>query len=283
LKKINFIYDKYNYTKVLDTILNPILPYINTYKVSNSFDINCLNVEFFVEHSIRDCVFISHGIADKNWRNGNKTKDYKYIFVSGVAWKNKLISQGVNPDKIFINGYTKLDPIFQGKYKKNNYDKTTILFAPTHATIPNVSLYNRFDNILEKIPDDFILLKSEHPVQTKSDPTLQLLLDADIVIADSGSILYEAWSLGKQVIFADWLIKDGVNVNFHNSFEDYIYKQKIGLHAQDKNHFIKLLYKAKKEKISNQVNVFMKSIFPEELRGNSGKVTAKTLVTLAYK
>jgi len=38
-------------------------------------------------------------------------------------------------------------------------------------------------------------------------PTMQPLVDADVVIADAGSTIYEAWALGKPVIFPDWLGK----------------------------------------------------------------------------
>ena len=76
-------------------------------------------------------VFISHGLADKNWREAQFVKNYDYIFVSGQLWKDKMTSQGISSDKILINGFSKLDPLFKME-RKNNNENIVVLFAHTH-------------------------------------------------------------------------------------------------------------------------------------------------------
>jgi len=281
LKNINFVYYNTDYRKVLDSLIDPILPYLNNYTKNSEADENSLNVNFFREDPKKVNVFCSHGIACKNWRNAWDVKDYDYIFVSGELWKEKLIQQGLDKNKIFINGYTKLDPIFQGKYKKNTYDKKVILFAPTHIAIPSISLKNRFEENF-KYFDKYKIIDSSHPT-AKSDqsPTLQALVDADIVISDSGSLLYEAWLLGKQVVFVDWLIKEEVHNHIPYSFEDFIYEKEVGLHAKNIKEMCELVDFASENELDKNVVDFMESIFPTSLRGKSGEMTAQILKELA--
>ena len=104
-----------------------------------------------------------------------------------------------------------------------------------------------------------------------------------MVIADAGSTLYEAWALGKPVIFPDWLCKDDVLAHFEadpDNFEYRIYNEGIGYHAESMEHLIKLIDVALRDGMKQQEIDFMESIFPSDLRGNAGKLAAKALMEI---
>jgi len=234
------------YENVLYSMVNPILLYLKDYSISDDCMKNAINVHFFNEQNdyykklnIQGInVFISHGIADKNWRNYNRVKHFDYVCVSGGLWRNKLCNKGMDEKKILLTGYTKLDPIFKGEYIKKVNNKPKILYAPTHnlagwSIRGNASSYPKFLKYLDKLSKDFEILESYHPANNEGQVTLQYLVDADIVISDCSSIIYEAWSLNKPVIFPDWIVKDYIMKTYKGSFEDYIYKNQIGYHTGD--------------------------------------------------
>jgi CDP-glycerol glycerophosphotransferase (TagB/SpsB family) len=290
---INFRYLNSAYTGVLDSLINPIIKYLpeGSYQFDENTVKGALNVNFFREEPDGRGVFISHGIADKNWRNAEAVEKYDYVFVSGDSWKEKLIQQGLPEEKICVVGYTKLDPIYNGEIKRNESNKMRILFAPTHKAVPKLSLDGQFDEYLDKFPDNCEIIDSRHPAIQKGDilPTMQGLVDCDAVISDCSSLVYEGMLLGKPVLFADWLVKENILKAFPASFESLIYMGfeyngkhiDIGLHAEN---FEEMLYNVRRinnYKFNMMEKSLMNGILPKRLRGNSGEVTAKKLLELA--
>jgi CDP-glycerol glycerophosphotransferase (TagB/SpsB family) len=292
--KINFIRPKSSYSGVLNSFIKPIIKHLpDSYEINNKKLPDCLNVYFFLEQDCSGGVFISHGIADKNWRNASSTNKFDHVFVSGESWKEKLINQGMNKDKIHIVGYTKLDPIFNNEIKRKKSNNIRILFAPTHKAVPKVSLDGKFDEYLKELSKTYEIIDSRHPAIQKDNnmPTLQGLVDCDIVISDCSSLLYEGLILGKPVVMADWLVKEGILEAFPNSFESLVYNGfifenkefDIGLHAESFEHMLKILKKVKNYKFNFMEKSLVNGILPEDLQGNSGKVTAKKLLELARR
>jgi CDP-glycerol glycerophosphotransferase (TagB/SpsB family) len=285
MKKINFLQvsDKNPYKNILNSFINPIIKHlsVNNYNISCSVNPSCLNVNFFREMYLpQNGAFIVHGMADKRYRDANLIKGFDYVFVSGEAWKQKLILQGLDKNKIFVTGYVKLDPLFNGEYLKNKYKKPVILYAPTHTNSP--SLQGKFEQYISKLLEKYEVINSVHPYnKSTKEPTMQYLIDSDVVISDCSSLIYEAWSLGKPVVFADWIVKDKIAQICKDSFEDYIYKNKIGYHANNINEFLELIDIALKNGMDKQTKDFIEGIFPTRLRGNSGKVTADILLKLS--
>jgi CDP-glycerol glycerophosphotransferase (TagB/SpsB family) len=274
---INFVYQPgAPYSSVLDAIIDPILEHLPTGSKSSKGKPDALNVRFFVE-SEREGVFIPHGIADKNYRNADKLVGFDYVSVSGPAWVDKLTGQGFPREKIFIGGYSKLDPAFQGKFRRRfSSGRPTVLHAPTHGAIEKVSIHGHFNGELEALSEHYEVICSTHPTHS-GNVTMQAMVDADVVIVDSGSLLYEAWALGKPVVFPDWLVKEGVLQYFPGSFEEQIYREGIGYHADTFKTMLKAIERALQEGIDDKAKVFIDGIFPPELRGRSGEVTAKFL------
>jgi hypothetical protein len=222
--------------------------------------------------------------ADKNYRNAPRMQKFNYVFVSGKKWLDKMLREGIPGERILVNGYTKLDPIFQGKIKKTPSDKKRILWAPTHNTTLKTTgtacSYPALESFFKRIPKEFEVLVSLHPAnKSGKSPTLQLLADADIVVADSGSTLYEAWALGKQVVFPSWLIKDKITKG--TTFESFIFNHKLGFHADNESELKKMIEYGLNTPIATSVKSFIEGIFPTSLRGNSGAETAKLLRGIA--
>lgn len=285
-KNINFLYSSGPYQKVLDSIIDPIIKYLPNATKFSKLQEGQINVRFFVGGEPRNVVFMSHGMGDKNWRDGDKVKDFDYVCVSGPAWKEKLMRQGVDEHKILINGYTKLDPIFQDFYKVvHNDNKTHVLYAPTHNTNlknpKSISSYPRLMPYLDKIPDDIELITSAHPYNNNGVITFDSFRWADVIISDCSSIIYEAFALDIPVVFPDWLVMDNIIKRCPGSFTEKIYTGDIGYHAEGAEYLWDCMREAKKNGLNNIARDFIEGIFPSNLRGSSGRVTADMLLKLA--
>lgn len=188
--------------------------------------------------------------------------------------------------EVFITGYTKLDPIFNGEYTKTKRKKPYVAWLPTHGYSSKNrgrSSYPFFNNYINKIPNSiYDIGNGMHPTtklhsNQRQLPTMQKLIDADVVIADAGSTIYEAWALGKPVIFPDWICKKDVMKHFggdKNNLEYQIYSKSIGYHAKNIDHLIKLIEIALSDGMKDEEKGFIEGIFPSNLRGKSGKKAA---------
>lgn len=284
---IHFIYppEVVGYKNILDAMVDPILEHLPE-GVKNACPGEGLNVGFFTEPArISGCkAFIPHGIADKNYRTAKDVARYPHVFVSGPAWRDLYHRQG-RYDGINIGGYTKLDPIFQGKMKKARKKKRPmILWAPTHGAFdagrkPATSSWPDFMDYLDRIPDIEVAL---HPSQSdRHKATLQQLVDCSVVIADHGSLVYESLALGKPVIIPDWICKEGVLQYFPCSFEVLMHEQDICYHAGDIDELLRLIDMALDKGIDRKTQNFIDAIFPPDLRGHSGEATANILRQIA--
>lgn len=310
-KKYNFIYDNMSqhageaYVYAIDSLANPI--YENFEKEESGFykipvpgpkekGINC---RFFNSARINEqgkCpvgprdIFISHGIGDKNYWIGKKIEEFRYAFCPGPIWEKRMRNTGYKGE-IFKTGYTKLDPIFQGKYERLKRNKPYIVWLPTHGYSSKNrgrSSYPFFEKYLNEIPNIYEVGNGMHPTtkmhaKKKQLPTMQELVDCDIVIADAGSTIYESWAIGKPVIFPDWICKKDVMNHFKSdsqNLEYQIYSKSIGYHAKNMKELIYLIEKALIDGMKDEEKEFIEGIFPEKLRGKSGKIAADALIEI---
>ncbi|AUQ68767.1 CDP-glycerol glycerophosphotransferase family protein [Phaeobacter inhibens] len=72
-------------------------------------------------------------------------------------------------------------------------------------------------------------------------PVTNDLLDADLVISDYSSVLYEAWAIGKPVAFPRWLFGDRIIAHAPYSAEGHILQNRIGLHPETPEELRSLL------------------------------------------
>ena len=312
-KDFNFCYDssaqhKGNaYIYAIEALSKPILEYLNNSeagfleKPAPGKDGKALNIRYFSSLRIAQQgkvsvgphdIFYSHGIGDKNYWIGNHIQSFKYAFVPGPAWEERMRNTGYKGE-IFQVGYTKLDPIFEirSKLKNNieNANKINVLWLPTHGYCgknKGRSSYPGFVKFLEYLDPTFNFIHSKHPTSKQNDkkkqlPTLDEYLNKNmVVIADGGSTIYEAWALGIPVVFPDWICKRDIINHFKkdkNNFEYMIYSKDIGYHARSIKEMNKMIETAVINGMKDEEKQFIEEIFPEELRGKSGKTAAQTL------
>jgi len=304
-KTFNFCYDIQSqhagesYKYAIQTLSNPIIKHLKNAGYSNR-PLITINCRFFSSKRINQFmkvpvgphdIFFSHGIGDKNYWIGKNIKDYNYAFVPGPAWQKRMRETGYKGE-IFVCGYTKLDPLINGEVKKTERKKPYIVWMPTHGyngSHSGRSSYPECLSLINNISNNYEKSIALHPTSKlnsniKHTPTFQELIDADVVIADAGSTIYEAWILGKPVIFPDWICKKDVLAHFKddpNNFEYKIYNENIGYHAADINHLNELIEIALKYGMKDNSREFIDTIYPEKIRGQAGKLAAKYLNQIA--
>jgi hypothetical protein len=287
--KINFVCELGGpYGNIVLSIIDPIREHIPNHQISGEPIPDAINVFFFIEEDYKKKaqqglginVYIDHGISDKLYRSQlDDIIFYDFMCVTGPLWEEKISQVGFPSERIITIGYPRLDPIFQGKMKKEQVGQKRILWAPTHSN--SISTFPLFKQYINQFPSDITISSSLHPFNKSTlQTTMQELVDADIVISDSSSIIYEAWAIGKPVIFPDWIIKEAVLTGFPNSFESQIYKEGIGYHARDFEELLKLTYYALEHGLDEKAESFIEGIFPKKYRGCSGKIAASELRNL---
>ncbi|MGE5415323.1 MAG: hypothetical protein ACM3UZ_00895, partial [Acidobacteriota bacterium] len=132
------------------------------------------------------------------------------------------------------------------------------------------------------LPEEVILKTSLHPFnKTDHQPTSKQLIDADVVISDIGSLVWEAWALDIPVVFPDWLVKERVLEKWPGSLTAKLYNDGIGYHADTLEQLPEKIDLALQRGITDAEKEIIDGVFPLELRGISGKVTALHLQHIA--
>jgi len=274
--KIRFLVRKGNYEIVDRAHVEPILEYLEAGEIAHEASSTALNVSLSWEVFPKADVFLSHGLADKNWRNADKMSGYSHVLVSGPAWKEKLVNQGMSPDAISVVGYPLLDPVWDLKRSRE-----LLVWAPTHKATSEVTAEGRLSGeLLDRLEKEFPLEIVSHPIGSKR-LSRDVLPQAAVVIADAGSTLYEAWAFGIPVVFPDWLVKGAILKKWPGSFEAIIYERGLGWHANSEEELIDLVRKVwETGELGTGVESFMEGILPSRFRGRSGEVAAKELMRL---
>ena len=277
---VNFVYDQRNkeldwyassYKPVFDSHVDPILKHLpDARKVQEPVE-GEVNVRFFHFMRNKHGVFMSHGIADKNWRTPDKLYGFSHVCVSGPGWRDRYIQWGLHPDRLLMVGYPKLDVLFPAPEGEG------VLWAPTHAgTHSYPSSYYGIEATLPHLSFDVKVAPHPRNRPVKAT-TLGELSDARVVIADCGSTVYEAWALGKPVVFPDWLVERKVMARWPGSYEAQIYDNRIGRHAKNEKELDRLVKEALDDGITKAEEQFIEKILPREFRGVSGKMAAEAL------
>lgn len=243
-----------------------------------------INVHFFLEENVLETVgmrgvnvFIPHGIADKGYRNYESVKGFDYVVISGPIWNEKL--EGFDPERIILGGYPKMDKVFSMP-RNPQY----VLWLPTHNfSLENVSSFpDLWEEILASGTVPTKIETSVHPANDKnSKPTEFEILDAQVVIADLGSTVYEAWAMNIPVVFPDWLVKDKVLKYYPDTLESQIFQGNLGYHAANLDGLFGMIEEAKNRPIDQNIIAFMDEVFPRHLRGSSGNTIYEKLQWLS--
>ena len=128
--------------------------------------------------------------------------------------------------------------------------------------------------------EHFDLSVSLHP-RNRDDkqPTQHSLLECDYVISDFGTMVYEAWALGKPVIFPHWLIGDRIKRHLRRTAEAHVFEERLGLHAASPQQIVDFVRDG--AGIDARTAAFMDDYLAPEFAGRSGERVAAVLRDLA--
>ena len=288
-----------------DALVQPILPHLgHDHELTDAPKVGGVNVYYSFPNKYGGLdrrstnVFVSHGIADKRWRNAAKLRGlFDFVFVSGPAWSMRLMSSpGVQTSRIVEAGYPKLDPIFNGEIAPPERDgRVRVVYAPTHggggeghdtpgkptAKVSRLSSHHHRDVVLGSLPpSEFDVVVALHPRHRPDGrSTLAEYVGADVVIADGGSTIYEAWALDIPVVFPSWLV--GSAHRSRQTFEGEIYNGRIGWHVDRPADLARTVTAAARSGITDGEQDFIETILPRAYRGVSGRMHAEALDDIA--
>lgn len=244
-------------------------------------------------------VQISHGIASKGYRNGTRVKDFRTVVVPGPAHYREVVHSGVPPRRVKQLGYPKLDPIHRGEVASPwpaRDGRIRVLYAPTHGggserypdgnrQAPGAAATTWWarDELLGLLdPDRHLVEVAPHPRHhLRRQATLAQYVGADVVIADGGSTMYEAWACDLPVVFADWITAERNLTRAGGTLlEHKVYADPVGWHAKVPEQFADLVARAAAEGISARERDFAERVLPSEFRGVGGKLHAELLMSL---
>ncbi len=246
-----------------------------------------VNVTFFVPR--RAHVMMSHGVADKNYllrrdlAGGLELNKFRIVCVPGHWMQRKLAGNPevtIPPDKIRIVGWPRLDRLLAAQRNLPPTEpgrKPKVLWAPTHPgradKTAELSSYPKLNRYLDRMQEVFDLDVSLHPANRGGGrPTFEKLLEAEYVIADRGTTIYEAWALGKPVIFPRWILGDHPIVQTPGSAEAEIYEKKIGIHVYKFKHLVDAVMS--RPRLTDDVSAFVEDYLPRSTHGKSYKLIA---------
>ncbi|NQD74517.1 hypothetical protein [Pseudomonas sp. CM27] len=255
-----------------------------------------VNVTFFIYR--RAHVMMSHGLADKNYltrrdpQRGFEINKYRSVCVPGDWLKRKLLNtRGVelSANQIKVVGWPRIDTLLAAQKKQlseqtmadkiaklSPFRKIKVLWAPTHNAESKAGIISSYPGILpyeDRLRALFDYDFSLHPnLRESKKPTFEKLIEADVVIADRGTLVYEAWALGKPVIFPSWLIGEGNLYDDLGSAESHIYHERLGLHANSFDEMVDMIREVKKPDM--RTLQFMESYLPRRTLGRSYELIA---------
>ena len=245
-------------------------------------------------------VVMSHGVADKNYFlrrdvDGERISNrLAHLFVPGEWLKRRLLKRKdleVGADRIHVVGWPRLDILLATQQEMPEVPRSPdarpkVLWAPTHdfARRGEENLSNSsYPELLEFVPmfeKHFDLAISLHPRNRKDkQPTQFSLLDCDYVISDFGTIVYEAWALGKPVIFPHWLIGDRIKRHLGESAEAFVFHKRLGLHADSPQQVIDFVMGG--AGIDKRTSAFLDNLLEPAYAVQSGARVAALLQTLS--
>lgn len=264
-----------------------------------SYDPDALNFSLFILQ--RADALMSHGVADKNylWTQDGQgervANQFSDLLVPGEWLKRRLVdSPTVKHDagSIHVVGWPRLDELLAQVPKPSRGifrdSRPRVLWAPTHDkrkrgdTRRATSSFPAFEKYLRALSRFAWIDVSVHPRnRTDRTPTGASLPRADIVVADFGTTVYEAWALGKPVIFPRWLLADRISEYMPHTAEAHIFGNRIGYHPDSFDEMVDIV--KSRPVITPDVTAFIDDYLDPQYLGRSGARVAEVLTELAAR
>lgn len=247
---------------------------------------------------VRDAgdVLVHYVTADRNllWGRDDEGKRlinrFRLVLVPGQWLKQRLLkspSIHLRPDQIHCVGSPRVDMLRRAGAeilpRPHAGHRLKVLWVPTSnkaASGATVSSNPGFECHLRELSGRFDVIPMPHPRNRKRKaPVVRELLEADVVISDTSSVIYEAWALGKPVIFPRWLVADKLLAEAPGSAEAHIYRSRIGLHADNFTDLVDILESG--PRIGNDVHEFMDEYLENYRGGDACNNIAQLLASYA--
>lgn len=246
-------------------------------------------------------VFMPHIVADRNYlfvssESGERLVNrFSAVFVPGEWMKQRLLgsrSVTLRADQIFVVGSPRVDILRKRQAEvgaKQAAAKPSVLLAfgrqtkkkrgqVDEASVAAANARGALQLALREA--GFEVLDVPHPCdRDDKQPIMDELLSADIVVSDTSSVVYEAWALGKPVIFPRWLVDIDNVVGAAGTAEALIYRNRIGLHAETLEELVDMA--ATDPTIGVDVDRFMTTYLDNYRSGNASQKVAKLLLRLS--
>ncbi len=220
-------------------------------------------------------VLLMFDLADRNHfrqfsREGRAyVRDFRKIVVPGTWLRRRLLADHdlrLAEADVLALGAPRIDYLRRlaaARPTKPADAPLTILFAPVHG--------HWFDgngdpmSVQEAMTPFLAALGKRYDLRQATDgrnkqdkvPVTGDLLDADIVITDYTSLMYEAWALGKPVIFPNWLCAERILEKAPSCAEAHVYRERIGHHAANFQDLLTLLRRGRGLDLGPGVEEFM--------------------------
>jgi len=245
----------------------------------------CLTVSLFA--GIPADVFLMFDLADRQHLNQiqadgkSALSNFKKILVPGQWMARSLLGDkrlGLKATDVLVVGAPRIDYLRSlAEQAGETGERTTprVLFAPIHsnwfdAAGNPMSSSSGLQEYLEELGHHCELTVSEDQRnKINKRPVTRELIDADIVITDYTSVAYEAWALGKPVIFPRWILGDAILEKAPNSAEAEIYRRKLGYHPESFDALLELIVAGSKLEVSAEVKDFCREYLSNFEESNS--------------
>lgn len=250
---------------------------------ANFKDDNIIRVSFTLG-DFWPAIFITHGMADKGLQDVKILNRQIAGMYPGPAYVSRLMSQGASATKLKVIGYPLLDKYFEMRMAAmQNKPGFKVVWAPTHApriagAVDSRTAYGRFD-IAYLRQNGFDVVTNPHPHNQRNGLKISAdyFYDANVVISDTSSVIYEALSLGIPVVLTKWLIPTTKGIE-HDVYSRPPGKEVCWL-ANSPQDLLNYLIRIRDGLGQGPgAGAFMEGIFPAALRGCSGKKAADTLL-----
>lgn len=296
---INFVLHKsQNYRLVQETLIKSIAKHLDRQRWTATLEQRhegSVNFSLFIR--LPTDILMSHGVADKNYltimnaEGEPMVNALRALFVPGEWLKRKLLAYpGVRlgEEQIHCVGWPRLDllrELAKARPRPASTGRRRVLWAPTHDFRKrgdeqlSTSSYPAFEQHLPALEREFDVSVSLHPRNRPNKmPTDVALIEADAVISDFGTLVYEAWALGRPVLFPRWILGDRIQQYLPGSAEAHIFERRLGYHPASIEEMLDMLRGPLA--VGPDVEEFMSDYVDQYRTGPSGLRIAHLLETL---
>ena len=250
-------------------------------------------------------VLLSHSMRDRNYfgRDGRvkpELEAFECIVVPGEWLRERILRNNpeiaARPHSVLAAGHPRVDALRRMKTlraARKGDERIRILWAPAYRVseqsgdIPSISSNPSFLSWIDRLDPWCEVVIWPHPKDRKitEDGTRDLhaltseLVDCDVVVTDSSSVMFDAWSIDRPVIFPRWLTGDAVSRRFPGSAEDHVYSNRIGYHADSIEELLQIVQDG--PLIGQDVKEFMGAYVANYQRADSSSKIAEVLRRLA--